>query len=181
MWAALLFNKTTAWILVALSLAAGGFGLGWNARGTQVKAAKVELELCKVERVKDATEAARVQAETEARAIESVAVAEADARAARAKVVYVTKEVIKYVEVTSPLLPDAVPFGVLCAHDASASGDSSRLTAPPCLTPGIPSTFTDADLTAVIVANYGICHENEVKLLAWQKWYADLREQWNNK
>lgn len=167
------------WLVALLAIISLGFLCGWKARGPQVREAVARLTASEASCAAERAEAARKAAEMERKAQEAVAAAEAKASAAVARVEYRTREVVKYVEKVTPVLTDLVPNGVVCSHDAAATGDGAALTGPACESPSQASAFRDSDLARTVVINYGRYHDCEERLQAWQEWYADLQKTWN--
>jgi len=173
--------KYGAWCLAVLAIFGVGISAGWRLRNGQVRTAKTATIRVQARYDKAVADAELRLAETQKEAQASVAVAEAKAMAATAKVILQTKEVTRYVETSSPMLRDSVPWALVCAHDAAASGDDSPLAQSPCDAPGAPSAFTNADVARVVTANYGTCRDCQERLKAWQAWYLEMQSNWNRK
>jgi hypothetical protein len=176
----ILLARYGSWLLATLAVFGTGVVTGWHLRNGQVQRAKAATIAVQAQYDKAVADAQLRLATVQKEAQESVARADAKAAEATAKVVVQTKEVVRYVETSSPMLHDTLPWGLVCAHDAAASGDSSPLAKPPCVAPGAASTFTDADLARVVTDNYSACRDCQERLKAWQAWYADLQRNWNS-
>jgi hypothetical protein len=90
--------------------------------------------------------------------------------------VYVNKEILR--EVVSPQLDNVctLPTSSIVLHN---SASANTVATGPTSIDGTPSGVAASRLLQTVVENYGSCHENALKLRAWQDWYRTQSEIFN--
>ena len=147
-------------LLLTLAAAAGGFGAAWKVHDWRDAAAALHAT-------------AKTVAIVQRQAAASQAVAVADQRE-QDRIRTVTRVLIEKVPAYVTPAADArypLPLGFVRLHDAAASGDDlSAPAAGPAGPDGAASTVTASGAAAVIVANYGSCRADQVRLAELQGW-----------
>lgn len=156
--------------LLALALLAAvllGFGYVKGLQHAAADAAKSDSRalqsIIKIERKQQAVSA-------------SVATAH-EAQREKTRIVYRTidKEVIKYVQASSPAARFRLDAGWVRLHDAAAL---SRAPGAPGESDAQPTRFTAADGLATVAGNYETCTETRQQLTDLQRWITEQRAAW---
>ncbi len=149
-------------LILALTLAGGGFLAGWRVHDWQDGAAAT----------KAATHTVAV-VQTQVAVAQRVAVRQ---QAAQDRVRLVTKTITREVPAYVTLNADAgctVPAGFRLLHDAAAAGVPAAAE-PAGQSADAPSGVSLSAVADTVTTNYGICHETAERLKGWQDWWAGL-------
>lgn len=93
------------------------------------------------------------------------------------RIVYrmIDKEVIQYVQASTPAARCQLDAGWVRLHDAAAL---SRIPGSPGESDAQPTHFTAADGLATVTGNYESCTETRQQLIDLQRWIAEQRAAW---
>lgn len=83
----------------------------------------------------------------------------------------ITKEVMRYVEVTPPADRVVLPGTWRVRHDAAATGEPADSSV---MAVGAGDPVKDATVLETVADNYAGCRETIGKLAGWQRWWADV-------
>lgn len=164
----------TALLYLAIGALVGGW-LGWSLRGDHEDAHRFRLEENQKERQLEAALAYADRIVELQNLGDSLSAENETLRAVQApKERIVTREVLRYVEVTPPDRRVVLPGTWRVRHDAAAAGalPESPATGPLADgTGGTPEADPVPDNVALetVADNYRACRENTAKLEAWQR------------
>lgn len=151
------------WIIIfwLFTLVVAG-AAGWNVRGDHESAKQLQL----VEAAQKKTQA--VQREVDRQGDQQAASAAASVVSDRE----ITKEVIRYVQVTKPADRCDLPGTWRVRHDASASGKPAE---PAGLAEGIAAPVTDAAALETVSENYADCRHYAAQVVGWNDFWQSVK------
>lgn len=159
-------GSASMWIVTAL-LAIAIFGAGYikGAASEQIDQAKVQLDAA----LAYAGEIVASQDKADRLTAENTALRAAQTPMDR----IITKEVIRYVQITPPALRVVLPGTWRLRHDAAATGDPALAEAGP-VAAGTADPVEDAAALGTVADNYIACRDAIAKVEGWQRRYFSL-------
>jgi hypothetical protein len=151
-------------VILLLWLATLGLagGIGWGLRGDHEAARDLDAVSVAIEQ-KDAAQSAVDQ-------LDGAQATEQAARTVKDRII--TREVIRYVEITPPESRCALPGSWRVQHDAAATGEPA--TDPAGLAAGAADSVTDAAALETVAENYSRCRAAIEQVRGWQQWWQRI-------
>lgn len=163
-------GNVLAYLLLASSLLAGAFAGGYSLAAKHYRG---EI----------AQERAQRYAAVAKQVVDSVTLAarlEREIAAKRETVRIVTRTLIEEVPVYVSEIGNAgctLPLGFVRLHNLSAAGQPA-IPGRAAESHDAPSGVALDYAAAVVVENYGTCHELREQVIGWQAWYEEARAKW---
>ena len=150
-------------ILLAASLAISGIAVGWSLRGDHEDAKRlrgIEKQIEQAEQIRATVDqAAAAQAK------------QAAEQSVRDRII--TKEVIRYVQVTPPDRRCDLPGTFRVRHDAAATGQPAESAS---LADSQAEAVTDAAVLETVADNYATCRSAAEQVAGWIDFWSAVKE-----
>jgi len=149
--------------IIALCIGAMlGMATGWTLRGDHEAAQQLDAARASIKATAQAQES-----------VDGLALIQAEQNATQAQADrIITKEVIRYVQVTPPADRCTLPGPWRLHHDAAATGTPAD---PARLADGQADPVTDAAALATVADNYGDCRHYIRQVEGWQAWWQTAK------